>query len=64
VDLDQLLDADLGVNLRRFELLVAEQLLDEADVRAAFEHVRGAAACRSSCGSGAGAADSFPGSAA
>ncbi len=38
----ELLDAHLGVNGGRFELLVAEELLDEADVGSAFEHVRGA----------------------
>ena len=38
----ELLDAHVGVDGRGFELLVAEELLDEADVRAAFEHVGGA----------------------
>ena len=39
VDALQLGDADLGVNLRGFDAGMAEQLLDKADVRAAFEHV-------------------------
>ena len=38
----QLMDADLRVNGRRVEIGVPEQLLDVTDVRAAFEHVRGA----------------------
>jgi hypothetical protein len=42
VDFQQLLDTDLGVNLGRLQFLVAEQLLDKADVRAALEHVSGA----------------------
>ncbi len=43
VDFEQLLDAHLGVNLCGLQVFVAKQLLDKADVRAAFEHVRGAA---------------------
>ncbi len=42
VDGFQLLDARLRVNGGGFELFVAEELLDEADVGPAFEHVRGA----------------------
>lgn len=36
VDFDQLLDAHIGVNLRRLKLGVSEQLLDKARVRAAL----------------------------
>lgn len=43
VDLAQVVDADLGVNLGRVEPGVSEQLLDAAQVRAVFHHVRGAA---------------------
>ena len=39
VDGFELLDADLSVDARGFELFVAEELLDEADVGSAFEHV-------------------------
>jgi hypothetical protein len=39
VDALQLSDAHLGVNLRRLNTGMAEHLLDEADIRAAFEHV-------------------------
>jgi len=42
VDFLQLADGDFGVNGGGLQLLVSEQLLDVADVRAAFEHVRGA----------------------
>ena len=42
VDGFELLDAHLGVNRRGFELFVAEELLDEANVGPAFEHVGGA----------------------
>ena len=42
VNLLQLFDADLGVNGGGVELLVPKQLLDEADVRPVFQHVRGA----------------------
>lgn len=42
VDGFQLLDAHVGVDGRGFELFVTQELLDEADVRAAFEHVGGA----------------------
>lgn len=42
MDFLQLADGDFGVNRGRLQLLVSEQLLDVADVRAAFEHVRGA----------------------
>ncbi len=35
-------DADLGIDGGRFQLFMSKQLLDVADVRAAFEHVRGA----------------------
>ena len=40
VNLLKLFDADFGVNGRGVELLVAEQLLDEPDVRPVFQHVR------------------------
>ena len=36
----KLADVDLGINRRRFQLLMAEQLLDIPDVLPAFEHVR------------------------
>ena len=39
VDGLELLDADLGVNGGGFELFVAEELLDEADVGPAFEEM-------------------------
>jgi len=42
MNLLQLLDRDLGVNLRRRELGMTQQLLDEPDVGPAFEHQRGA----------------------
>ena len=35
----ELLDAHLGVNGGGFELLVTEELLDEADVGTALQHV-------------------------
>lgn len=38
----EFLDAHVGVDGGGFELGVSEELLDVADVRAAFEHVRGA----------------------
>ena len=37
----QLPDADFGVNGGGVEFLMAEQLLDEADVRPVLQHVRG-----------------------
>ena len=40
VNLLKLLDADLGVNRRRVELFMPQQLLDEPDVRPVFQHVR------------------------
>jgi len=46
VDLDELFDAHFGVNLRGLESLVAEELLDKADVAPAFEHVGGAAVAK------------------
>lgn len=42
VDLLKLFDRDFGVDGRRLQLLVAEQLLNLADVSPAFEQVRGA----------------------
>jgi len=42
VDFLQLADGDFGVNGGGLQLLVSEQLLDVTDVRAAFEHLRGA----------------------
>lgn len=39
VDLDEFFDAHFGVDLCRLEFLVAEELLDEADVGPTFEHV-------------------------
>ena len=53
VDGFELLDADLGVNARRFELLVAKELLDEADVGSALEHVGGAGVAQKMAASGA-----------
>ena len=41
VDGLELLDADLGVDGGGFQLLVAQKLLDETDVRPAFEQVNG-----------------------
>ena len=41
VDGLELLDADLGVNGGGFQLLVAQKLLDETDVRPSFEQVDG-----------------------
>src|SRR5271166_1435118 len=38
VDLFQLLDRDLGVNLGGREFGMAKELLDKADIGAAFEH--------------------------
>ena len=40
VNLLKLFDADLGVNGRGIEFFMAEQLLDEPDVRPVFQHVR------------------------
>ena len=40
VDLLQRTDSDLRIDLRRFDVLVAEHLLDEADVRAVLVHQR------------------------
>lgn len=37
----QFIDTDPGVNLRGVEIAVAEHRLDEADVGAVLEHVRG-----------------------
>ena len=37
----KLLDGQVGVNLGRFQLGVTEHGLDEADVRAVFEHMGG-----------------------
>ena len=42
VDGFQLLNADLGVNFRRAQFGVSEELLDEADVGSAFQHQGGA----------------------
>ena len=42
VNVEQLADRDLGVDGRRFQLFVPEQLLDVADVGSAFQHVGGA----------------------
>jgi hypothetical protein len=42
MDLLQLLDRDLGVNLGGREFGMAKELLDKADIRAAFKHLRGA----------------------
>ena len=39
MDLAQLRNRDLGVNLRRVEPLVSEQLLDEADFGPVLQHV-------------------------
>jgi len=42
VNLLQLADVDLGIDGGGFEFFVTQQLLDVADVRSTFEHVRGA----------------------
>ena len=42
VNLLKLFDADFGVNRRRVEFFVSEQLLDEPDVGPVLQHVRGA----------------------
>ena len=42
VNFPQLKDADFGVDLGGVEPGVSKQLLDVADVRSVFEHVRGA----------------------
>ena len=42
MDFEQLLDAYFRVDGRRVQLRVSKQLLDVTDVRAAFEHQRGA----------------------
>jgi len=44
VDGFQLLNADLGVNFRRAQFGVSEELLDEPDVGSALEHQGGAGA--------------------
>ena len=54
VDLLELLDAHLGVNLGGGEFGVAEELLDEADVGSAFEHVGGATVAQDVAGAGFG----------
>ena len=43
VDLAEAGGADVGVDLRRYQALVAEQFLDAADVGAAVEQVGGEA---------------------
>ena len=43
MDFLQLFDADLGVNGGGIQFGVAEKLLNDADVRPIFQHVRGAA---------------------
>ena len=53
VDRLELLDAHLGVNGGGFELLVAEELLDEPDVSPAFEHVGGAGGANQMAAAGA-----------
>lgn len=42
VNLLKLFDGDLRVNRRGVKVRMAEQLLDEADVRPVLQHVRGA----------------------
>jgi hypothetical protein len=42
VDLFQIIDCDLGVDLRRFEGFMPEELLDMAHGRTVFHHVGGA----------------------
>jgi hypothetical protein len=46
MDLLQLLDRDLGVNLGGREFGMAKELLDKADIRAAFKHLGGASVVR------------------
>lgn len=43
VDFEELADRHLGIDGRRFELLVPQELLDVADVGPTLQHVRGAA---------------------
>ena len=67
MDFLKLLDRDFGVNGGRFEFFVAEELLDEADVRTAFEQVRGAGVAEQMAASGTadpGFADELGGHAA
>jgi len=42
VDSLQLLDAHFGIDGRGFEFRMTQQLLDEADISSAFEHMGGA----------------------
>ena len=53
MDFAKVLDADFGVNGGGFELFVAEELLDDADVGPAFEHVGGAAVAQKMAAAGA-----------
>lgn len=39
MDLLELMDIDLGIDFRGFQVGVTEHLLDVADVRAVFEHL-------------------------
>ena len=55
MELLQLLDRDLGVNLRRREFGITKELLDKADIRAAFQHQRGASAAEQASGAESGA---------
>ncbi|MGK0187435.1 MAG: hypothetical protein ACI9R3_003223 [Verrucomicrobiales bacterium] len=53
VDELQLVDAHFGVDLSGFELIVAEELMDEADVGAVIVHVSGAAVANEMATAGA-----------
>ena len=49
---DQFVDADVRVDLGRLQVRVSQHLLDEADVGAAFEHVRRAGVAQQVRGAG------------
>lgn len=59
MDFAQLLDAHFGVDGGGFELFVAEELLDEADVRSAVQEVAGAAVAEEVAASGAADSGQF-----
>ena len=50
MDLLQLLDRDLGVNLGGREFGMVKELLDKADIRAAFKHLCGASVAKQVAG--------------
>lgn len=61
VDLEELVDGDLGVEGGGVEFGVAEELLDEPDVSPVFEHVSGAGVAKEVTGAAArdGLVDEF-----